>query len=212
MAIAPASGQTLKLHKITIPDDTLPAIRDKQVFVNLAGIVLWQATSYGELEVGGKVNIKGKYFPTIEAGLGICDKRDDETDIHFKTSAPFVRLGCDYNFAKDKLSDNRIYGGLRFGYTSFNYDLDAPTIQDPFWTDKEIEFNYKKVKSNAFWTEFVFGLETNVWRNIKLGWTARYKRRLHHKTGEHGSAWYVPGYGENNSHTMTGTFNVVYQF
>lgn len=208
----PASGQSSNKNKPAAPQDTLPLLREKQVYFNLAGAVLWQASDYGELEFGGKINIRGKYFPVIEAGLGLCNKQHDETDIHFKTKAPFIRIGCDKNFAKDKTSTNRIYGGLRFGYTSFSYDVDAPTIQDPYWTDKEIEFKYSNVKSNAFWAEFVFGLETSVWQHLKLGWTARYKRRLHHTTNEHGSAWYIPGYGENSSHNLTGTFNVIYEF
>ena len=59
---------------------------------------------------------------------------------------------------------------------------------------------------------FVIGLETKIWRGFSLGWTARYKKRLNHKTTETGKAWYVPGYGENDNHLFTGTFNAVLSF
>ena len=199
-------------HSEAVIGDTVDFIMEKQVFVNAAGIVLWQFSDYGEIEGGLRLNIKGKYFPTVEAGLGVCDKTHDETDIHYKTSAPFLRIGCDYNFMKNRKSPNRIFGGLRFGFTSFKYDMDAPPLDDPYWNDSQLAFNFKKVKGNASWCEFVFGLETKIWQHLRLGWTARYKRRLSHKTTDLGKAWYVPGYGENNGHLFTGTFNVVFSF
>ena len=208
---AAADGQSHK-HSDVLLKDTVPFVVERQVFVNAAGIVLWQFSDYGEIEGGLKLNIKRKFFPVVEVGLGLCDKTHDETDIHYKTSSPFIRVGCDYNFIKNKMSDNRIFGGIRFGYTTFKYDMDAPPLDDPYWSGSQLGFSFKDVSSNASWCEFVFGLETKVWRCINLGWSARYKRRLSHKTTEVGKAWYVPGYGENDGHLFTGTFNVILNF
>lgn len=196
-------------HNVELSADTLPLIMGKQIFANMAGVVLWQFSDYGEIEGGIKANIKGRFFPTLEAGIGLCDKTNDETDIHYKTSSPFVRIGCDYNFARKYTSSNKILGGLRLGYSSFKYDIDAPAIEDPYWNHSQLDFNFKGVKSNAMWAEFLFGLETKVWKRLNIGWTARYKRRLHHKTSNTGKAWYIPGYGENDGHLFTATFNVI---
>lgn len=190
--------------------DSIPLLMEKQLFFNAAGLVLWQFSDYGEIEGGVRLNLKGKYFPVIEAGIGVCDKTHDETDIHYKTSSPFVRVGCDYNFMKNKQSDNLIYGGLRLGYSTFKYDMDAPSLDDPYWDGSVLEYNFKGVSSNATWAEFVFGLETKIFKNLRMGWTARYKRRLKHKTTNIGKAWYIPGYGENDGHLFTGTFNIVF--
>ena len=111
--------------------DTVPLLADKQIFFNVAGVVLWQFSDYGEVEGGVRLNLKRKFFPVIEFGLGMCDKTHDETDIHYKTSSPFVRIGCDYNFIKNKSSNNRILGGLRLSYSSFKYDMDAPPLNAP---------------------------------------------------------------------------------
>ncbi len=199
-------------HTDVLLRDTVPFVVEKQVFFNVAGVVLWQFSDYGEVEGGVRLNLKRKYFPVVEAGVGICDKTHDETDIHYKTSSPFVRIGCDYNFMKNKLSDNRIYGGIRFAYTSFNYDMDAPSLEDPYWSGSKLDFNFKNVRSNAFWCEFVFGLETKVWRRFCVGWSARYKKRFSHKVSETGKAWYIPGYGENDDHLFSGTLNAVFRF
>lgn len=190
-------------------NDSLPWLDGMQIYANLAGIVLWQASDYGEVEGGLRLDIKGKYFPSVEAGLGICDKTDDETDIHFKTTGPFLRIGGDYNFARDKVSANRIFGGFRVGFTSFKFDLDGPTMTDPHWAGQQMEINFKDLKANAVWGELVFGLQTRIWHWLHLGWTARYKRKLHQKLSTVGKAWYIPGYGKNQNHLFTGTFNVV---
>ena len=192
--------------------DTVPLLGDKQIFFNVAGVVLWQFSDYGEVEGGVRLNLKRKFFPVVEFGLGMCDKTHDETDIHYKTSSPFVRIGCDYNFIKNKSSNNRILGGLRLGYSSFKYDMDAPPLNDPNWSGNQLDFDFRNVSANATWCEFVIGLETKIWRGFSLGWTARYKKRLNHKTTETGKAWYVPGYGENDNHLFTGTFNAVLSF
>ena len=209
--VLPCNGQSHK-HKDVLLKDTVPLVVEKQVFFNVAGVVLWQFSDYGEVEGGVRLNLKGKYFPVVEAGLGMCDKTHDETDIHYKTSAPFARVGMDYNFMKNKMSTNRIYGGVRFGYTSFKYDMDAPPLDDPYWSGGQLDFNFRDVKCNASWCEFVFGLETKIWQRLSLGWTARYKRRLSHKVSDVGKAWYIPGYGENDGHLFNGTFNVVLNF
>lgn len=205
----PAQTQALKPKTIQERNDSLPWLDGMQVYANLAGIILWQASNYGEIEGGLRLDLKGKYFPTVEAGMGLCDKTDDETDIHFKTTGPFLRLGCDYNFARDKVSSNRIFGGFRVGITSFKFDLDGPTMADPYWHGQQMEINFKDQSANAAWGELVFGLQTKIWRWFHLGWTARYKRRLKQKVSDVGKAWYLPGYGKNQNHLFTGTFNAV---
>lgn len=209
IAIAPAHGQIRDL-KFKTESDTLPLLMGGQAFFNLAGVVLWQASSYGEIEGGLRINMKGKYFPTIEAGLGLCDKTDEQTDLHCKANAPFLRLGCDYNFARNKAGHNRIYGGIRMAYTTYKYDLDGPTLHDPYWQDQQMPLHFSGLSSNALWAEFVFGIETKVWRNFHVGWTARYKNRIHQKENEVGQSFYIPGYGKNGGHRFTGTFNLVF--
>lgn len=188
--------------------DTLPLIMGGQIYYNLAGTVLWQLSDYGEIEGGARLNMRGKYFPTVEAGLGICDKTDDETDLHCKATAPFLRIGCDYNFSRIKTSPNRIYSGIRLAGTTYKYDLDAPDLQDPYWQGDIMPLKLKSVSSSALWAEFVFGLETKLWRNIHVGWTARYKHRIHQKENSSGNSFYIPGYGKNRGHLFTGTFNI----
>ena len=48
-------------------------------------------------EVSIGVNLKNKFIPTIEFGMGGTDTLN-ETGIHYKSkTAPFFRIGVDYN-------------------------------------------------------------------------------------------------------------------
>ena len=61
------------------------------------------------------------------------------------------------------------YGGIRYGFTSFTYDVDAPVMVDPTWGNITVPFTYNGVKSNAGWVELVGGLTTKVYKNFLYG-------------------------------------------
>src|SRR3712207_7225703 len=41
----------------------------------------------------------------------------------------------------------------------------------------------------------VAGLDAKISGPLRMGWSLRYKARLHQKQGKDAEAWYVPGYG-----------------
>lgn len=176
---------------------------------DLVGLAMVAASAYGQVEAAFRLNLKQRFFPTFEMGWGICDHTEYSTSLHYKTNAPYFRLGCDYNLAKDRFSGNRIFVGLRYAFTSFSYDLEGPPMQDPVW-GTETPYSFSGVKSGAGWAEAVFGLEAKIWKIFHLGWTFRYKMRIHEKQSSPGSAWYVPGYGKNGGHALGGTFNIIF--
>lgn len=176
---------------------------------DIVGAIMAAASSYGQYEGAFRVNLKEKFFPVFEAGWGVSDHTEETTGIHYETGAPFFRIGCDYNFMKNKTSGNRIFGGLRYAFTSFKYDVDGPPILDPVY-GTETPFHHHDISSNAQWVEAVFGLEARIWKFFHLGWTFRYKFEVHKKTPAIGNAWYVPGYGKSGSTALGGTFNIVF--
>ena len=176
---------------------------------DVAGLVMALASSYGQFEAAARINLKERFFPTFEMGWGICDKTDDVTGQHFKTNAPYFRIGVDYNLAKDKLSGNRIFVGVRYAFTTFVYDLDAADLEDPVWSGS-IPYGYEGVNGRAQWGELVFGLEAKLWKIFHLGWSLRYRARFGQKIAAFGQPWYVPGYGPNDRHRWGGTFNVIF--
>ena len=187
----------------------LPLFAGVAVGADVVGPVMASVSPFGQLEAMCRVYMKGTFFPVFEAGWGLSNHTDETTNIHYKTGAPFFRIGCDYNFARDKHSGNRILGGLRYGFSSFNYDVDGPAIIDPVW-GSSTPFNFSGLRGSNHWAEVVFGLEAKIWGIFHLGWSFRYRLRLSNKQSAIGDPWYVPGYGRNDSHSLGGTLNLVF--
>lgn len=191
--------------------DTLAAKTQRawhlSVGTDVAGAFLAATTSYGVLEGNLRLNLHETYFPTLEVGMGMSDHTNDESHLHYRTHSPYFRLGCDYNFIKDKSSGNRIFAGMRYGFTPFRYDVDGPDLYDPVH-HKYHPFAFKGLSATSHWAEVVAGLEARVWGILHLGWSVRYKLRINESNTAVGHAWYVPGYGKSGGSVMTGTFNV----
>lgn len=179
------------------------------VSADVVGPIMYKFSSWGQFEGALRMNLKERYFPIVELGLGHSDHTDDNTDLHFKTNSPYIRIGCDYNFAKDLYSGNRVFGGIRLAYSKIKFDLDGPDLVDPVWGQTFV-YNFKDQDASARWAELVFGIEAKIWHNFHLGWSLRYKMRLSQSKPEIGQAWYIPGFGKNDDHTFGGTFNLIF--
>ena len=200
-----------KKNIVLLEEDTIPFFRGFSVSFDLVGVAQIAFGSYGQYEGALHVNLKDKYFPVVEIGYGKADAHDDATRLTYRTDAPYGRIGCDFNLMKDKHDINRIYGGFRYAYTSYRFDVSCPPITDPNWGNS-CEYGMESVKAYYHWLEFVAGVDAKVWRNFRLGWSVRYKRRLFHDDGGYGNSWYVPGYGKQGNLRLGGTFNVTIEF
>lgn len=200
---SPAQG-FLKLER-----DTIPFFRGVAVGFDVAGAVEMQLSDHGQLEAMARVNLHDQYFPTLEVGIGKASHDHDEvTGITYHTSAPYFRLGADVNLMKNKHTGNRIFVGLRYGYTSYKVDLSRQSFPDPVW-QWDTSYGVKDESCYQHWGEVLFGIESKVFGPFHLGWSVRYRRRLAHDDGRPGKAWYVPGYGIQESSRLGYTFNAI---
>lgn len=206
----PAQAQNRPKKMVEQPD-TVPLFRGLAVSVDAFGAGQMLLGDYGQYEAALRINLKDKYFPVLELGLGKADAQDDGTNLHYKTSAPYGRIGLDWNLMKNKHDIYRLYGGFRYAFTSFKYDLNGPDITDPVW-GTESPYEAKDVSCNYHWLEGVFGVDAKIAGPIRLGWSVRYRRRIAHNSGELGNAWYVPGFGKQGGSRFGGTFNITYEF
>ncbi len=177
---------------------------------DIFGPVMYAFSDYGNAEGALRLNLKNTYFPVFEVGYAKCETTDDNTDITYKTAAPYVRIGIDYNVLKDKWQDNRLYVGLRYGFSSFTYDMSGPDITDPIWHGTA-PFRYEGMKSTSHWAEIVFGVQVKIWSKFHMGWSVRYKKPL--KIGQeiYAQPYYVPGYGTTVSESCWGgTYNLIF--
>lgn len=211
LLLSPAITMAQTKPKVMVQQkDTIPLFRGLSVSADVVGVAQLAFGDYGQYEAALRVNLKDKYFPIIELGLGKADAEDLATRISYKTSAPYGRIGIDFNLMKNKHDIYRLYGGVRYAYTKFDYDMFSPGITDPVWGDK-VEYKADGVKCNYHWMELVFGVDAKIWGPVRIGWSARYKRRLAHDEGILGNSWYVPGFGKTGASRLGGTFNIIFE-
>lgn len=206
---APPPVRGVQYVRGVVSTDSIPTFAGFSLGVDIVGPIRAAVSAQGSYEAFLRGNIRQRWFPVIEVGYGVCDQTDASSNIHFKTSAPYFRVGADYNFNKDRRSGNRVLGGLRLAGTSFKYDLDGPTMTDETWGGT-VPYAFSGMSSTAVWAELVFGLEAKIWNNFHLGWSVRYKRRIYQKETEAGNAWNIPGYGKNDGHTFGATFSLIF--
>lgn len=159
-------------------------------------------------EAGLRLNFKNKYFPIGELGYSKYEKTHDDTQIHFKTAAPYLRIGVDVNMLRNKLQENRLMLGGRIGYSTYKYDVDGPDMPDPIWGTAR-PLKYEGLSSNRLWFELVFGMESEIFRHFHMGFSIRYKLKLHEKLPAEANAYYVPGFG-NTDNGFRATYNLYF--
>lgn len=204
-----ASGASAQWKFFTLQKDSVPLFRGFAVSFDLVGAAMMRLSDRGEYEGAFRVNIHDEWFPIVEIGYGKADHETDEvTRISYKTQAPYFRIGIDKNLLKDKHGPYRLYGGLRYGFTSYKVDLERENFPDPVW-QWETGFDVKGEACRYHWLEVVLGADAKIFGPLHLGWSVRYKRRVAHKDGIMGRTWYVPGFGLDEDSRLGGTFNVI---
>lgn len=207
LAALTASAQEQRKKMVQQPD-TIPLLRGVSVSADLVGLgqMLW--SDYGQYEAALRVNLKDKYFPIVEIGIGKADADDVTTKLTYKTSAPYGRIGMDFNVMKNKHDDYRVYVGFRYGFATFKFDVAGPPLSDPVYGG-EAPFSYTDNKSTWHWLEGAAGVDARIWGPVRLGWSVRYRRRITASNPEIGQPWYVPGFGKAGGSRLGGTFNVI---
>jgi len=180
------------------------------VQADLAGpIMKIVGTRFDQLECGARLNFRDHYFPIFELGIGECDREGQQNNNKFHTRAPYFRMGMDYNLNK-KHNGNRLFAGIRYAFSTFKYDFSDPDFSDPVWDNTSKGFALNDQHGRMQWLEICAGCETKLWSFIRLGWTLRFKARLHQKGNTYGDPYYTPGFGKNGATTWGGTCNLIF--
>lgn len=190
-------------------NDTIPLFRGVALSVDLLGAGLAILSDYGQYEAALRVNLKDKYFPVFELGYGVGKHEYDAvTGLQSETKAPYFRLGADYNMRKDKHDGYRLYGGFRYAFTSYDFNLAHQGLADPVYGGSApIDVIGERISFH--WLEGVFGVDVPLIKPVRLGWSVRYRRRITSTDHPYGNTtWYVPGFGTDEKNKWSGTFNL----
>lgn len=174
-------------------------------------------------EVSIRVNLKNMIYPALELGYGSTDTWSDN-GIHYKSSAPYVRLGADFNTMFKKGDVSHVYVGLRYATSSMKYDVYTEPVDDPLWGDAltnpllidniwggDIPYDHRGQKATMHWFEIVGGIQAKIYRNFYMGWSMRLKYRISSSPDIYADPWYVPGFGQYDSSKIGITYSLIYK-
>lgn len=153
---------------------------------------LW--SDYGQFEAALRLNLKNTFLPIAEIGYAVCNSYNDDTNISYKTNAPYFRVGIDFNMLKNKFSNNRLFVGLRYGFSSYKYDISGPNQTDPVWGGSK-PFEVNGITCTSHWAEFCAGVQVKIWGRLHMGWILRYKFHIDSSQNDFSQPYYIPGYG-----------------
>jgi len=192
-----------------LEQDSIPLFQGLSLSFDLVGPAMLMLSDHGEYEGALRINLHDQWFPTFEAGIGRANhERDEVTGITYKTTAPYFRIGMDWNILRNKHQANRIYAGFRYAFTAYKADIIREELPDPIWQHMT-GFGVKDLSCSQHWLEAVLGIDAAIFGPFHLGWTVRYKRRLHHSDVPIGQTWYVPGFGTYDNDQLAANFNVI---
>lgn len=191
-------------------NDTIPVFQGFNVSVDAVGPVgPVFGSDFFSAEVAIEVNLLRRFFPIVEVGYGRTDATNEDSGLHYQTAAPYFRAGLNYNIQYKKRLPGYIYVGARVGFTSFEYDVDGPSMTDPVWGG-EVPFSFSNIRSNVSWGELLGGVKANVYKNFYMGWSFRYRFRLSITDNKNSSPWYIPGFGANDNTRFGVTYDLIY--
>lgn len=164
---------------------------------------------YGVAEAWAELSLHNRYKPIIEVGLGTANATPDDGNYTYKSPlVPYFRIGMNYNFLFKKKPDYQFYAGLRYGFSTFSYELNNVTMAPGYWNEPTV-FDIPSQNATVGYLELTCGLKVRIYKNFYMGWALRYHSILHETKNEYGEPWYIPGYGSRES-SISGAFSLMY--
>lgn len=170
-----------------------------------AGVNIWDplmrmlGQSYGGASVWAALNLKNRFIPTAEIGIGMANSTPDDGNFTYKGKAAFfAKIGMNYNFFFSKNPKYQFYLGLRGAWSSFRYDILDVSLNNSYWGGNAT-FDIRDQKSHAFWGEIRAGLQVEIYRNFSIGWALHYNLLFDIKDTPNSRPWYIPGYGTRDN-------------
>ena len=157
----------------------------------LAGI----SNSYSGLEIVGDYRISKRFYVAAELGYEEQTSQEDYTNSTAKGS--YARLGFNYNAYENWLDmNNEIFVGYRYGFSLFDQTLNSyiPNVNSTYFPANSINTPVTSSSLNAHWSEFLFGLKVETFKNLFLSASVSYKVLMSSKEPENFKTLYAPGF------------------
>ncbi|MCH5227556.1 MAG: hypothetical protein J1F16_07075 [Muribaculaceae bacterium] len=185
--------------------DTVKSVRPKPIYPLLYsasvgfnffdGIMALLGQSHSSYDVSASLSLHNWFEPTVELGIGFADNHPENGNFRYKGKPSFYgKIGMNYNFMYKSNPDYQVFLGIRFGYTSYTYDITDITINSGYW-DQSNHFSITGQRASAFYGQALAGLRVKIWKWFSLGWSLRYGFKMKQTYASNSNPWFIPGYG-----------------
>ena len=160
---------------------------------------------FSGFEIMADFRITHRFYIAAEFGN---DKDDQiEENLVSSTKGSYAKLGIDFNAYNNWVGmDNAIYVGLRYGFSTFDQNLEGYTIytgDSTFPGTMVIDPSaYKGL--TAHWAEFIFGIKTEILTNLFLSINLQLKNKFSEDVPENFNNLYIPGFNKTNDYSDFG--------
>lgn len=193
------------------PSSPWPLFNGVTVGVNFFdAAMLIAGQSYASFDASLSVSLHNWFFPTLEAGLGYSNNHQEGSNLVYKTRlSPYVKLGIDYNFLYKSSPDYAAGLGVRLGWSHPKYDITGASVESGYWNEK-VDFNIPNQSVEAWYGEALASVKVKIWERLSMGWSVRYRFKVHIPNAPSSTPWFIPGYG--GSSPLRATFSLMYTF
>jgi hypothetical protein len=207
-----------ELKTVKLPDEkenTAVPVKTNRYGLRV-GIDLFKVTralydkDYKGIEFVGDYRLTKKYF--LAAEIGNENKTTDDSRLNFTTKGSYLKGGFDYNAYENWLDmENIISIGLRYGFSTFNQELNSYKIYNanPYFLEIPAIASGEKFNGlTASWIEVVAGVKAKVFDNVFVGFSLRLNRLVSNKQPGNFENLYIPGFNR----TYNGDFGVGFNY
>ena len=143
----------------------------------------------------------------IAAEYGFDQDNQTESNLTASTKGSYFKIGGDFNAYNNWVGmNNAIYVGLRYGFSTFDQNLEGYTIytgDSTFPGTMVIDPSaYKGL--TAHWAEFIFGIKTEILTNLFLSINLQLKNKFSEDVPENFNNLYLPGFNKTNDYSDFG--------
>ncbi|MBT8263164.1 MAG: hypothetical protein KJO05_10105 [Bacteroidia bacterium] len=150
---------------------------------------------YSGFEIVGDFRISERFYAAAE--IGNEKKERFESNLNSIASGSYVKIGADFNAYNNWLGmENAIYGGLRYGFSTFSQELLAYGI---YTTNQTFPGTFRVdpreyTGLTASWLELQVGVKTEILNNLYLTINLQLKRKISETTPDNFDNLFIPGF------------------
>lgn len=181
------------------------------------------------LGFSGRLNLKQKIFAVGEIGYENSSfsktkifRESESTKDYFEgrasyrydysSNGSYLKLGLEYNLFKVDEPGNldNVLVGVRYGYAFQQHKSPTYTIGNGYWDDY---INDAALSSaNSHWFELLFGIRTELAKNVFMGWSIRLNRIIAQSNSSSLEPAFIPGFGKYSGKVNAGfSYTLEYQ-